>query len=215
MSARGIIIGAPRSGSGKTSVTIGLLRALRPARHRGARREIRAGLHRSRLPRRGDRPARRQPRQLGDAARRCSTALAGEAAERRRPGGHRKRHGPVRRHPGRRRPLGRGGRPRAALSACRCCWCSTSPASRRRRRPSPRASPPTIPAVRDRRRGAQPRRQRAAPAAGRRGDRGARPAGGRRDHARSRRWRCPSAISAWCRRASMPRSRRSSSGWPT
>ena len=29
MTARGLIIGAPRSGSGKTSVTIGLLRALR------------------------------------------------------------------------------------------------------------------------------------------------------------------------------------------
>ena len=36
MTARGLIIGAPRSGSGKTSVTIGLLRAL-------ARRGIKAG----------------------------------------------------------------------------------------------------------------------------------------------------------------------------
>ena len=39
MTARGLIIGAPRSGSGKTSVTIGLLRALarRGLRVRGAK----------------------------------------------------------------------------------------------------------------------------------------------------------------------------------
>ncbi|MBN9270132.1 MAG: cobyrinic acid a,c-diamide synthase, partial [Mesorhizobium sp.] len=39
MTARAILIGAPRSGSGKTSVTIGLLRALarRGVRVRGAK----------------------------------------------------------------------------------------------------------------------------------------------------------------------------------
>ena len=49
----------------------------------------------------------------------------------------------------------------------------------------------------------------------RRRDRGDRPAGGRRHPARSRRWRCRSAISASSRPANMPRSRRISTGWPT
>ena len=71
-------------------------------------------------------------------------ALAGAGGRRCRHRRHRKRHGPVRRHSGRRRaaparpPIWRGS------TACRCCWCSTSPASRRRRPPSPRALPPTI-----------------------------------------------------------------------
>ena len=86
MTARGLIIGAPRSGSGKTSVTIGLLRALARRGMRGARRQIRPRLHRSRLPCRRDRPAGRQSRQLGDGARRCSTASPREARRRRRPG---------------------------------------------------------------------------------------------------------------------------------
>ena len=111
-----------------------------------ARRQIRAGLYRSRLPCRGHRPARRQPRQLGDApdaARRacrrsrraaptwssskapwaCSTAFRANQAARARP------------------PISHGS------TACRCCWCSTSPASRRQRRRSPRALPTYDPGV--------------------------------------------------------------------
>ena len=81
MSANGLIVGAARSGSGKTSVTIGLLRAF-------ARRGIAVGGAKSGpdyidpgFPRRRNRTAGCQSRQLGDApvaARRpCPEAAAG------------------------------------------------------------------------------------------------------------------------------------------
>ena len=143
-------------------------------------------------------------------------ALVAEHAARRRPARHRGRDGPVRRRPGAAAagPARPPTSPRG--SACRCCWCSTSPANRNRRRPWCAASPRTIRDVRDRRRRAQPRRQRAA-------SRGwsadaiarARHAGARRDPARRRRSRCPSAISAWCRPASTPTSPRGSTVSPT
>ena len=183
MSARGLIIGAPRSGSGKTSVTIGLLRALRAARPRGARRQVRPGLHRSRLPRRRHRPARRQSRQLGDAPIPARPALPMQAAAAPTSSSSKARWAcstasPAPADPAR-RPISRG-----CYRPAGRCWCSTSRASRRRRRRSPRASPPTI-----RRcaiagvvlnRVASERHRRLAA----RGDRGDRPAGGRRDPAR-------------------------------
>ena len=73
VTARGLIIAAPHSGAGKTTVTLGLLAALRAARRRGARGKGRARLHRSGVPCGGDRRAERQSRFLGDAAGACST----------------------------------------------------------------------------------------------------------------------------------------------
>ena len=61
-SARGLIIAAPHSGAGKTTVTLALLAALRAARRRRARGEGRAGLYRSGVPRRRHRRAERQSR---------------------------------------------------------------------------------------------------------------------------------------------------------
>ena len=142
MTARAIIIGAPRSGSGKTSVTIGLLRALARRGLAGARREIGTGLYRPRLSCRRHRPARRQSRQLGDAAR--PARRAGRRGGRRTPTSSSSKapwacstaFRPARAAPAR-PPISRGS------TACRCCWCSTCRASRRRRRPSPRALPAT------------------------------------------------------------------------
>ena len=68
----GLIVAAPRSGAGKTTVTIGLMRALSAAGLGRAGLQVRARLHRSRLPRRGDGPAELQSRHLGDGARRRS-----------------------------------------------------------------------------------------------------------------------------------------------
>ena len=126
MSARAIIIGAPRSGSGKTSVTIGLLRALK-------RRGLRGTAARSRDRTISTRASTR-PRPGRDGVNLDSwamppallAALAAEAARRRRRGGDRKRDGPVRRHSGRgraarvRRPTWRGClRPAGAAGARR------------------------------------------------------------------------------------------------
>ena len=69
MSAPGLLIAAPRSGSGKTMLTLGLLRAFRRAGLVVAGREIGARLHRSGVSRRRVRARRAQSRQLGDAAR--------------------------------------------------------------------------------------------------------------------------------------------------
>ena len=130
MSAKGLIIGAPRSGSGKTSVTIGLLRAF-------ARRGIAVAAQNpgrtTSTPASTPRPPA-GPASIstpGRCTRRCSPASP-ERRRRRRSRHRRKRDGPVRRHPSRQGPLGLGGRPRAALSPAGRCWCSTSPASRRR-----------------------------------------------------------------------------------
>ena len=71
------------------------------------------------------------------------------------------------------------------------------------------------PEVRDRRRDPEPGGERAARAAGARRDRGARRCRWSAPCTATRTWRCPSATSGWCRRASTRRSRPSSSGWPT
>ena len=62
------------------------------------------------------------------------------------------------------------GRPRRAALICRCCWSSMSPGNRNRRRRCCAGSPRTIRRS-DRRRGAEPGRQRAARQAGGRGPR--------------------------------------------
>ena len=147
------------------------------ARHRGARREVRAGLHRSRLPRGGDRTRRRQSRQLGDAAGIAGGTRCGRSGRRRR-GGDRKRDGPVRRHTGRAGPLGCGRRSGAALRPAGAAGA---------RRVGPVADGgggreglcELRSGRQDRRRRAEPARQRAPPQAGRR--------------KRSRRWACRSS----------------------
>ena len=127
----------------------------------------------------------------------------------------RERDGALRRH--RRAARGRsgvGGRPGAAL--------------RRAGAPDPRRLGPVADRGRDRARlrgarsgGAhrgrdpEPGRERAARADGARGAGAARPAGGRARCTATRRWRCRSGTSGWCRRASMRRSKPSSSGSPT
>ena len=203
MTARGLIVAAPRSGSGKTTVTH---RPDARAERRGlaVRGAKRSRLHRPGVPRRGDRRARASTSTAGRCRRRCSTRSppsSGEGADARR----RRRHGPVRRHrasPG--APAPPPTSPRA--SAGRSCSCSTSRARRSPRPPSPAAAPATT---------------RVAHAgvvlnAGRRASATAgsseaasrdRPAGHRRAAPR-RTMRCPSAISASCRRASTPISTR-------
>ena len=128
------MIAAPRSGSGKTTVTLGFLRAFRRRGVDVVGRQVRPRLYRPGLPCRGVGAGRRQSRLLGDGARpsRCA----------RRAGGARmpsllvrSLDGSVRRRPGRpgapaRRPTWR------RASACRSCWSSTSPARRSRRRRS-------------------------------------------------------------------------------
>ncbi len=128
--ARGFI-GAPRSGAGKTTVTLGAAARARAPRPCGARRPSPAPTI-SIPPSTPRRPAATSvnldswamPPALLDA-------LAARGGARRRPARDRRRDGPVRRHPGRSRAARRGRRSRRALSACRCCWCSTCPASRR------------------------------------------------------------------------------------
>ena len=215
MSARGLIIGAPRSGSGKTSVTIGLLRALRAARHRGARRQIRARTTSipASTPRR---PAGRASiSTAGRCARRCSTALParrptapiwwsiesamglfdGIPADHGRSGAAAdlaRLYRPAGAAGARRlRPVADGGGGRQGLCDLRSRRCAIAGVVLNRRR------------------------QRAAPAARRRGDRGDRPAGGRRDPARSDAGaaRAPSRPGAG-ERACRTRGA-SSSGWPT
>ena len=64
-----LIVAAAASHSGKTTISLGLIAALRARGLQGRRREMRAGLHRPELPRGGERRAGDQPRPLGDAAR--------------------------------------------------------------------------------------------------------------------------------------------------
>ena len=70
--ARGLMIAAPRSGSGKTTVTLALAAALRAARRARARRQVRARLYRPRLPRRCHRCGRASISTPGRCRRRCS-----------------------------------------------------------------------------------------------------------------------------------------------
>ena len=215
MSARALIVSAPRSGSGKTTRdSVGLLRALSAAgraRCGRPRRDRTISIPRFHAAATG--AAGPQSRQLGDAAGELLDGLVAEAA-RAPTGARRGRHGPVRRRARRAGPKGRGRRSRARATACRCCWCSTSPASRRPPRRSPTASPPMI-----RRCGSPASCSTGSPASAtaccRGGDRGDRRAGRRRDAARRDdvAARAPSRPGAG-RRACRPR-RRGSTGSPT
>ena len=173
MTARGVIVAAPRSGAGKTTVTLGLLAALK--RRGVAVRAAKAGpdyidpaFHAAATGVRGfNLDTWAMPASLLDW-------LLAETARRLRAAGHRRRHGVVRRR-ARSRAAAPARRPTSPRDlACRCCSCSTC---RRRRSPRPRwcagfcfarsRSP-------YRRRRAQPRRQRAPSPAGGRCDLGAR-----------------------------------------
>ena len=214
MTAPGLIVAAPRSGAGKTTVTLALLAALRrrglavqaakvgpdyidPAFHAAATGRQSFNLDSWAMP----------PSLLD--------ALIAESAARRRPARDRRRHGPVRR---RSRPRPRRSGASADLAArfglpvllvidvVGPIAIGGGPGARLRLARSGGA---------DRRRRAQPRRQRAASC-------GSWPTPSRRSAFRSsarsratRRSPCPSAISAWCRPASMATSPRGSSAWPT
>ncbi len=213
MTAPGLIIAAPRSGAGKTTVTLALLAALR---RRGLARA--GGQGRSRLYRPRASTKRRPAGQasistVGRCRPLCSTRWSREAAARADLLRDRRRHGPVRRHSRRPRRTGASAdlaaRFRSAGAAgdrCRRSIAIGGGCAARLR--GARSGGP------DRRRGAEPGRQRAARQAGGRGDRGARYPDPRRDPARCRRSLCPSGISAWCRPASMAISPRGSSSLP-
>ncbi len=156
------------------------------------------------------RPARRASTSTaGRWRRRSSARCCAGLTQRRRSAADRIGHGAVRRRwagpgarPGRRPISPRG-------SGCRCCWCSTCPASRRPPRRWRAGSSGIGPGVRIAGRGAEPRRQRAASrrqvrqAMAQVGAEDARQRAARRDRSR-----CRNAISAWCRRGSMPDLRR-------
>ena len=100
-----LVVAAPGSGHGKTTVATGLMAALRA---RGAGRvgvQGRARLHRPRLPRARDGPPRPQPRPLPLRAgpRRAAAAARRGGARDDRRRRHRGRHGPLRRAHRRRR----------------------------------------------------------------------------------------------------------------
>ena len=181
------------------------------ARRGSAGGQSRARLHRSRVPCRRHRRAERQSRQLGHAAAAARRAR-GRGGARRRAAGDRRRHGPVRRRAGTTRPLGRDRRLGRALSVCRCCSCSTSRHSRRSAAAVVRGFLRSRPRGPHRRRSCSTASAASGIAAGRRCRS---PRSACRWSARcraTRRSRCPSAISAWCRRASTPISPRVSTG---
>ena len=68
MTAKAILVASTGSGTGKTTLTAGLLRALRRRGLERARRQVRPRLHRSPLSSSRERRGIDQPRQLGDAA---------------------------------------------------------------------------------------------------------------------------------------------------
>ena len=113
-----------------------------------------------------------------------STALIAETARQRRAAGDRRRDGVVRRRAGSARPLRCGVRSRRAVSASRCCSCSTCRGSRSRR-PRSRAGFALVQSEGPcRRRRAQQARQRAPSLADGRCARAARHTGAGRDPAR-------------------------------
>ena len=214
MTAPGLIIAAPRSGAGKTTVTLALLAAFRrrglavqaakagpdyidPAFHEAATGRPSFNLDSWAMP-----PA-------------LLDALVARGRSGGRSAGDRRRDGPVRRH-SRRARAGPAPRPTSppdfglpVLLVIDVAGQSQSAAAVRARLRRARSG------GQDRRRGAEPGRQRAPRQAGGRGDR-ARSAF--RSSVRSRATRrshCRSGISAWCRRASMAISPCGSNAWPT
>ena len=135
-------------GIGQDDLTLGLQRALARRGVRGARREMRPGLYRPRLPRGRDRRAELQPRQLRHDARPSSTpsrpSAAGEADLVIAEGSMGLFDGIVAARRAARAPAPTS-RP---ASAGRCCSCSTSPDRRNRPPPSRSAAPATIRASR-------------------------------------------------------------------
>ena len=185
----GFIVAAPRSGAGKTTVTLGLIAAFAPPRRGGAHRQVRPRLHRPRVPRRRIRPAGHQPRQLGHAARPARHARSRTQAA--RPGWRallvrsRKRHGPVRRRRRPARPRRRRRRPRRAVRAAGAAGARRLRPGAVGRRRRARLRDCTTRRC-HRRRGAQPGRQRAPPRGAAAAMARHRPAGARRHAARRR-----------------------------
>ena len=179
-----LVIAAPASGCGKTTVACGLMAALRARGPGGLRAQGRPGLHRSRLPRPGHRQAAAEPGSL--PVRRGPDRAAVPARRGRRAGRRRRRRdGPVRRRAIPRLAWTRATAPPRTWPGCSARpWCSwwTRPGPGVR---SPRwrpASPPSTRGLRSRR-DLEPGRVRPArtPAPG--GPRLVRHAGLRRDQA--------------------------------
>ena len=74
-------LGGVASGAGKTTIALGLMRAFARRGLARAALQVRAGLYRSRLPRRRRRPAELQSRQLGDVAGLLSDLVARHPAD--------------------------------------------------------------------------------------------------------------------------------------
>ena len=142
-----LVITAPASGHGKTTVATGLMGALRVRGARGRRLQGRAGLHRPGLPRAGHRPAGPQPRPAPVPARPARPAAAARRrrADAGRRGRGRGRDGAVRRPDGRRRLRLHRARGRADRRPARR-GRSTSPGSPGPPPPSCTACTPSNPA---------------------------------------------------------------------
>ena len=140
---RGLLIAAPRSGGGKTTLTLGLMRAFRQQGRQSRRAQIRTGLYRSGLSQRAARARQLQSRYLGDG-RRLLAALAGQAAQDADAGAGRRVDGPVRRRSG---PAGANRRLRRCRRRARPAGVAGARrlgAGADRRARSPRAAPRLI-----------------------------------------------------------------------
>ena len=191
-----VVIAAPASGHGKTTVATGLLAAFAARGLRGGAVQGRPGLHRPRLPRARRRAARPQPRP-GAGRRGPDRAAVRARRGRRRPGRRRGRDGPVRRAH-RRTATSAPPRTSPRCSTRRSCWWWTPP-RRAARWPRWCTASASFGDGAARRGDPQPGRLGPARGAAARGVRGGRHAGARRAAPQPTRSPRRRATSAWCR----------------